>query len=311
MTAMTAKQFISSLRGELRLDEPMHRHTTWRVGGTADRFYLPADREDLQIFLQSLPADEPLAWVGLGSNLLVRDAGFRGTLIAPQQGLVAHERLDGDRVRLEAGLTCAKAARFCSRHGLCGLEFFAGIPGTVGGALFMNAGAFGGETWSQLIEVETMDRHGSVHRRRAEEFNVAYRNVQMPVQEEWFVSAIFQLQPGDAEQSTLRIKALLEERNRRQPIGAASCGSVFRNPPGDFAARLIEASGLKGVCVNGATVSEKHANFILNSANATAADIEALVKLVQERVQQQHGLLLQPEFQILGEPRRFDEEQGS
>jgi UDP-N-acetylmuramate dehydrogenase len=287
-------------RGELRLNEELASYTSWRVGGPADRLYKPADLQDLCDYLGQIPVDEPLTWIGLGSNLLIRDGGVRGTVIVLQGKLSELQRLQGKRVRIEAGVSCAKAARFCAREGLVGLEFLAGIPGTIGGALAMNAGAFGGETWERIVAVETVDHQGVLHRRSPEEYEIDYRRVKGP-QTEWFVAAEFELERGDAEAALLRIKGLLEKRNATQPIGSPSCGSVFRNPEGDYSGRLIEAAGLKGFCIGGACVSEKHANFILNQDGARAADIEALILLVQEKVREQSGVSLIPEVRIIGE----------
>lgn len=287
-------------RGELRLNESLSGYTSWRVGGPADRLYKPADLQDLCDYLSRQPVEESLTWIGLGSNLLVRDGGIRGTVIALQGQLNELQRLEGQRVRIEAGVSCAKAARFSAREGLVGLEFLAGIPGTVGGALAMNAGAFGGETWERIVAVETVDHQGVLHRRTPDEYNIAYRTVTGP-EAEWFVAAEFDLEQGDAEAALSQIKGLLEKRNASQPIGSPSCGSVFRNPEGDFAGRLIEAAGLKGYCIGGACVSEKHANFILNQEEARAADIEALILHVQEQVLKQSGVRLNPEVRIIGE----------
>ncbi len=292
---------MSALRGELRHDEPMARHTSWRVGGPADRYYRPADIEDLTHFLAQLPEDEPLMWLGLGSNLLVRDGGVRGTVIATQGRLVELNLLGDGRLRAEAGVACAHLARFTVKAGLCGLEFLAGIPGTLGGALRMNAGAFGGETWRQVVGVETLDRRGVIHHRQRDEFEVGYRSVK-GANDEWFLAGIWQLEPGDAEAGMAAMKVLLERRYASQPTTQPSCGSVFRNPPGDYAARLIEASGLKGYQIGGACVSEKHANFIINSGGAKAAEIEALLKRVRDEVKQKQGVRLESEVHIVGEP---------
>ncbi len=289
-----------TLRGRLREREPMARHTTWRVGGPADRFYQPADREDLAVFLTMLPADEPLYWCGLGSNLLVRDGGLRGTVVFLSPGLTALRRHGEHGVWADAGVACAKVARFAARQNLVGAEFMAGIPGTMGGALAMNAGAFGGETWDVVTEVETVDRQGGLHRRRPDEFQVAYRQVRGQP-EEWFTGVLLALEPGDGEEAMERIRALLDRRAATQPIGKPSCGSVFRNPEGDHAARLIEEAGLKGLRMGGAQVSEKHANFIINDGTATAADIEQLVSHVREVVQHKHGVALWPEVRVIGE----------
>jgi UDP-N-acetylmuramate dehydrogenase len=289
-----------SLRGELLHDELLSRHTTWRVGGAARVFYRPADSADLVQFLKQLPEGEPLLWLGLGSNLLVRDGGFNGTVIATQ-GRLDGLSLEGEAViRAEAGVSCAKVARFAARNRLRGVEFLAGIPGTMGGALAMNAGAFGGETWERLVEVETVSLRGEVRVRRPDAFQVGYRTVRGPAGE-WFLAASFELEAGDVEEAQQRIRSLMEVRNRKQPIGQPSCGSVFRNPEGDHAARLIEAAGLKGERIGGAVVSEKHANFIINDHSASADDIERLIERVQERVEAASGVRLQTEVHIVGE----------
>ncbi|MFN2338682.1 MAG: UDP-N-acetylmuramate dehydrogenase [Gammaproteobacteria bacterium] len=288
------------LRGELRLQEPMSAHTSWRVGGPADRFYQPADLDDLAGFLASLPVEEPLLWLGLGSNLLVRDGGIRGTVVFTLGALDELHRVGDERLHAGAGVTCAKVARAAARAGLTGAEFLAGIPGTLGGALAMNAGAFGGETWGLVTAVETLDRRGVLHRRAPDEYAVAYRSVQAP-REEWFVGAELRLTPGDVSAAQAHIKELLARRGATQPTQQPSCGSVFRNPAGDHAARLIETAGLKGLRRGDAQVSEKHANFIVNLGAATAADIEALIFEVREKVQAAHGVRLETEVRMVGE----------
>jgi len=290
----------SRLRGDWVSNEPMARHTSWRVGGPADIYYKPADIDDLAELLAQWPDDEPLFWLGLGSNLLVRDGGIRGMVIATSGMLNGLERREGNVVRVEAGVACAKVARFCGREGLVGSEFLAGIPGTMGGALAMNAGAFGGETWPLVQAVETLDRQGRRYLRMADEYDIAYRHVRGPVGE-WFIAAHLLLQPGDVEASQENIKTLLVQRGDSQPTGQPSGGSVFRNPENDHAGRLIEVSGLKGFCIGGACVSEKHANFFINSNAATAADLEALIRHVQAEVESQQGVRLIPEIHIVGE----------
>jgi UDP-N-acetylmuramate dehydrogenase len=279
----------------------MSAHTSWRVGGPAERFYQPADLDDLALFLAGLPEDEPLLWLGLGSNLLVRDGGIRGTVVFTLGALDELHRVGEQGLYAGAGVTCAKVARAAARAGLIGAEFLAGIPGTLGGALAMNAGAFGGETWSLVASVETLDRHGVRHRRTPEDYQVGYRSVQSPRQE-WFVAAELVLEPGDVMAAQARIKELLARRGATQPTQQPSCGSVFRNPPGDHAARLIETAGLKGLRRGDAQVSEKHANFIVNLGAARAADIEALIHEVQNRVQATHGVRLETEVRMVGEP---------
>ena len=288
--------------GELRLNEPMAAHTSWRVGGPARRWYRPAGLDDLRAFLRTLPADEPVYWVGLGSNLLVRDGGIDATVIVPFGGLDELTLLPGDRVRAGAGVTCAKVARFAARAGLVGAEFLAGIPGTMGGALAMNAGAFGGETWPLVESVEMIARNGDLRRRTPADFQIGYRSVQ-GAGEEWFVAADLKLAKGDAESGQSRIRELLDRRSATQPVSQPSCGSVFKNPPGDHAARLIEAAGLKGERVGQAEVSRKHANFIVNLGGACAHDIEALIERVKRRVLESQGVQLTTEVRILGTPR--------
>jgi len=290
---------VPQLRGEMRYDEPMSRHVSWRAGGIAKCYFTPADIEDLSNLLATLPEDEDILWVGLGSNTLVRDAGFDGTVIALQGVLSELERLDNNRVYVGAGVTGSKLARFCAKEHLVGAEFFAGIPGLVGGALAMNAGAFGGETWSHVVSVETIDRDGNVHKRDADEYQVGYRSVSGPA-DEWFTAAIFQFEQGDGSAASEAIKQLLARRAETQPMGAASCGSVFTNPDNDHAARLIESCGLKGYRIGGAVVSQKHANFIINDNNASADDIESLIKYVQNAVLNQQGVELQAEVRIVG-----------
>lgn len=285
----------------MRFDEPMDRHVSWRAGGKARRFYTPADLADLQAFLRGLDPAEPLLWVGLGSNLLVRDGGFPGTVLMLFGALNGLEWLDAQLLRAEAGVSCAKVARTASRAGLTGVEFLAGIPGTMGGALAMNAGAFGSETWLHVVAVETIDRHGGLHTRTPDEFRVTYRSVSGKA-DEWFVAAHLALDKGDAAQAQTRIRELLDRRGASQPVQQYSCGSVFRNPPGDYAARLIESCGLKGRRVGGAQVSDKHANFIVNTGNASAADIETLLLQVQECVEREQGVRLETEVRIVGVP---------
>lgn len=297
---MMAEPMNPTLRGTLLLNEPMARHTSWRVGGPAERCYKPAGLADLAQFLQQLPAHEPLVFVGLGSNLLVRDGGVRGTVILTSSALQQLQLEADGCVRAEAGVACNKVARFCIRHGLVNAEFLAGIPGTMGGALAMNAGAFDGETWSIIESVETIDRNGTQRTRQKAEFAIAYRHVRIPAGE-WFIAAHLRLPAGDAVAAEARMKALLAKRNASQPTQTANAGSTFRNPPGDYAARLIEASGLKGYCIGGACVSEKHANFIVNTGAASAAEIELLIAHLAHTVKSIHGVELLQEVHVIGE----------
>jgi UDP-N-acetylmuramate dehydrogenase len=286
-------------RGELRRDEPMSRHTSWRAGGVADLFFIPSSVEDLQAFLRELDAGTPIFWLGVGSNLLVRDGGIRGVVISATGILKNLERIETYLVRAGSGVPCTQLARQCIRWGLGPSEFFAGIPGTVGGALTMNAGAHGGETWERVESVRTIDRAGEIHQRSPAEYTVGYRSVTGPTNE-WFLEATFRFEPG-VTASMEAMKEMLERRKATQPLGLPSCGSVFRNPPGDHAARLIEAAGLKGYRIGGAEVSPKHANFIINTGDATATDIEELIEHVRQTVFEQHGIELRHEVRIVGE----------
>ncbi|MDA8328282.1 MAG: UDP-N-acetylmuramate dehydrogenase [Betaproteobacteria bacterium] len=298
---------IRELRGQLRHDVSMAEYVSWRAGGRAEMMYEPADSEDLVCFLQQLPLETPVYWLGLGSNLLVRDGGLSGVVIRTH-GALRELRLeqmkDGQgSVYAEAGVALPKVARYCASHDLTGAEFMAGIPGTVGGALAMNAGCYGGETWRVTEQVMTVDKTGQVRMRKQSEFHIGYREVEAKCreQQEWFLGAYFLLPVGDGRISRAKITELLRSRVASQPLGQANAGSVFRNPEGDHAARLIEACGLKGKQLGGAQISMKHANFIVNIGQATASEIEELMTQVKEIVAQQTGIHLVHEVRIIGE----------
>lgn len=285
---------------QLLINEPLARYTSWRVGGKADQLFIAESIEDLQAFLHTLPAKEPVYFIGLGSNLLVRDGGVRGTVIVMHQAL-SELQMEGERVYADAGVTCGKLARFSANQAKQGAEFMAGIPGTVGGALAMNAGCYGSETWDIVDQVKTIDLAGEIHIRDKAEYVATYRHVQFPKADEWFLGAWFRLQAGDAKESTQKIKQLLATRLASQPLNMPSAGSTFRNPEGNYAAKLIEECGLKGYIIGGAQVSEKHANFIVNVGNATALDIELMIKHIKEVVLAQRGVALQQEVRVIGE----------
>jgi UDP-N-acetylmuramate dehydrogenase len=285
---------------ELLRNEPMSKHTSWRLGGPADLYFRPASLASLRDFIANLEPDVPVHFTGLGSNLLVRDGGLRGVVINPGKALGDIERTDEIQVRAGAGVACTVFARRCAGWGLGPSDFFAGIPGSIGGALKMNAGAFGGETWDCVIEVDTIDRQGQIRKRPKSDYAIAYRHVDGPA-DEWFIAASFEFRQGEAF-SLDRVRALLQERQQKQPLGLPSCGSVFRNPPGMFAAELIDTAQLKGHRVGGAMVSEKHANFIINTGHATAADVERLIAHVRDVVAEKHGVDLDLEVHIIGEP---------
>ena len=297
----------AALRGTLTTAEPMARHVSWRAGGAADRCYVPADAEDLAAFLAGLPADEPVLFVGLGSNLLVRDGGFRGTVVL-MHAASQRPSLEAGAVVAGAGVASPKLARFAALQGLAGAEFLAGIPGTLGGALAMNAGCYGAETWDVVERVTTLARDGRMRERTRADFEVGYRHCALRQgglgESEWFLGARLRLPAGDGEASRQRIKELLSRRIATQPLALPNAGSVFRNPPGDHAARLIEACGLKGRARGAAQVSPKHANFIVNPGRAArAADIESLIAEVRAEVLARTGVELVPEVRIVGEAR--------
>lgn len=282
--------------------EPLSRHTSWHVGGPADIFFKPANAEELAEFLKAMPDELPVLMLGLGSNTLVRDGGWRGVVISLHGGF-DELRLDaGGHVHAEAGVPCAKLARNCARWNVGPAEFFAGIPGTVGGALAMNAGAWGGETWPLVESVSVINRRGVCMTRQASEYRYGYRHLEPPVAGEWFLGAVFSMS-AETPTSQAQIQRLLDQRRDSQPIGEWSGGSTFMNPPGDHAARLIDAAGLKGLRVGGAAVSEKHANFILNEGTATARDVEQLIFRVQDEVARTHGVRLVTEVRIVGEAK--------
>lgn len=290
-----------SIRGVVRTGEPLSRHTSWRVGGPADRYFEPADRDDLIAFVHQLPAGEPVLWLGLGSNLLVRDGGFRGTVIALHGALDALRIEAADRLYAEAGLHCARLAKFAERHQLAGLGYMAGIPGTVGGALAMNAGAWGGETWPTVAEVEVLMRDGSTAWLSPSRFATGYRSVVPPADVLGYLAARFTVRADADGRYAAATRDSLAQRKATQPVGRPSAGSTFRNPPGDHAARLIESCGLKNHRIGGAHVSRQHANFILTEDGATAADVETLIEHIRHVVKQQTGVDLYPEVKMVGE----------
>lgn len=293
-------------RGRVCENEPMARHVSWRAGGAARRAFFPVDREDLADFMRIVPRDEAVLMVGLGSNLLVRDGGFSGTVIFTHGALTGLSRLaleDDGTVYAEAGVATPKLARFAANHDFAEAEFFAGIPGTVGGALAMNAGCHGGETWRYVTRVLMVNRQGECVARSVADFEIGYRHVRPQLDaDEFFVAAWFRFPRGQSAVARMRIRELLARRIATQPLGLPNAGSVFRNPPGDHAARLIEAAGLKGAWLGGAQVSEKHANFIVNpEGKATAKEIEMLIHQIRLEVNKKFAVALVPEVRIVGE----------
>jgi len=302
---MAERAHLTALRGRWLHDEPMAKHVSWRAGGTARRAYVPADLDDLALMLERLPAEEPVMFVGLGSNLLVRDGGYRGTVVFVHAVLGSIALVGGDSIHAAAGVASPKLARFAAMHDLVGAEFLAGVPGTIGGALAMNAGCYGGETWRIVQEVTTLGRDGTIRVRAPSDYEIAYRHVllrpELTTQQEWFVAATFMLEAGSGTEARTRIKEFLARRIATQPLNMPNAGSVFRNPPGDYAARLIERCGLKGHRSGNAAISQKHANFIVNLGGASAADIENLIGLAQREVAACAGITLECEVRIVGD----------
>lgn len=301
------------LRGEFAEDVSMAKHCTWRAGGRARYAYRPADLADLAEFFRVRAAmlrEAPPFFVGLGSNLLVRDGGLNATVIFTHPGLgslrLGDESEAGISIVAEAGAAAPKLARFAANHDVAAAEFFAGIPGTVGGALTMNAGCYGSETWNHVRAVQTIGLTGALEVHERDVFDIGYRHLRARRfelgKEAWFVAAVFEFPRGDGHASRERIKEMLARRVASQPLQLPNAGSVFRNPPGDFAARLIESCGLKGFHIGGASVSEKHANFIVNpQGRASAAEIEGLIDEVRAKVKTMTGIELHPEVRIVGE----------
>ncbi|MEW6119286.1 MAG: UDP-N-acetylmuramate dehydrogenase [Pseudomonadota bacterium] len=303
------------LRGRFLYNEPMKKHVSWRAGGSAQRLYIPADLEDLTWLIRAVPLREDIHMVGLGSNLLVRDGGVTGVVIllhgvlkklaieSRTQGLPPPpEGTETALIYAQAGVASPKLARFAATHDLVGGEFWAGIPGTVGGAIAMNAGCYGNETWDRLVQVQTLDRQGQINERLPGEYVTGYRHVALKQpHQEWFIGGWFRLEKGDGAAARERIKQLLQQRIASQPLQQPNAGSVFRNPPGDYAARLIESCGLKGHRIGDAQVSEKHANFIVNLGNATATDIERLIEHIEDTVEVRTNVRLLREVRIIGE----------
>ena len=282
------------------LNYPLAQHTSWQVGGSADVCFKPASIAELQDALKKIPANQQPFFLGLGSNTLIRDGGIRGTVISTR-GLDRLHRIElTDLIYAEAGVSCATLARFAARQGLGGLEFLANIPGTVGGALAMNAGANGSETWQFVESVETISQSGVTTQRLPSEFAIAYRKATGRAVE-WFTGATFRCQKTSKEQSLSLIKDYLDRRQKTQPINLPSCGCVFVNPEAASAGSLIDQAGLKGMRIGGAIVSELHANFIVNQGQATSNDIERLIVRVADSIFNKFKIRLQAEVKIVGE----------
>jgi UDP-N-acetylmuramate dehydrogenase len=290
----------TGLRGTLKINEPMARHTSWRVGGAADYFYIPADRDDVVHLIRQLPREMPVTWVGLGSNLLVRDGGVEGVVIRTSGALTQIEPCGQGLLYAESGVSSARVARISVVSGLAGAEFLAGVPGSFGGALAMNAGAFGGETWPLVERIDCIDRLGNCVTFSRQEISFGYRKVELP-EHHAVLAGVLKLAPAEsATNGRQQIRSLLEKRSASQPIQSANAGSVFKNPPGEFAARIIQQLGLKGHSRGGARFSEVHANFIVNDGTSSAFEIESLINLARSQAMSRMNIQLEPEVRIIG-----------
>lgn len=292
---------MPELRGRMIANQPLAELTWFRVGGPAQVLFTPADEDDLAYFLKNLPAEVPVIVVGLGSNLIVRDGGVPGVVIRLGRGFSEIKVEDGHKLRVGAAVPDVKAARAAADAGIDGLAFYRGIPGGIGGALRMNAGAHGGETKDCLIEARAVDRAGNVRLFSNGDFGFSYRHSGAPA-DVVFTSALYQGRPGDSATILAEMDRITEAREASQPIREKTGGSTFKNPPGHKAWQLIDAAGCRGLQVGAAQVSEKHCNFLINTGNATAADIEGLGEEVRRRVKAQSGVELEWEIKRIGVP---------
>lgn len=292
-----------TLRGKLMEGEALAGFTWFRVGGPADRLYLPADTDDLSAFLTQLPADEPLTIIGVGSNLLVRDGGIRGTVIRLGPGFGRVET-EGLRVTAGAGAPDMKVAKRAAAAGIAGLEFYRGIPGTIGGALRMNAGAYGAETKDVLVGATAVDRQGTVHALSAADLGHTYRHSAIPA--DWvFTEAVFEGRADDEDAIEARMADIMAKREATQPVKERTGGSTFKNPTEQTdrsSWQLVDAVGARGRRVGGAMMSELHANFMINMGDATGADLEELGESIRREVLAQEGISLDWEIKRIGEP---------
>ncbi|ADP71339.1 UDP-N-acetylenolpyruvoylglucosamine reductase [Rhodomicrobium vannielii ATCC 17100] len=289
------------LRGKLLPNASMSELTWLRVGGPAQVLFKPADEEDLAYFLARCPADIPVMAVGVGSNLLVRDGGVPGVVIRLGRGFNDIEPLDGARIRVGAAVPDVRLAQAAAQAGIAKLAFYRGIPGTVGGALRMNAGAHGGETKDVLVQARAVDRSGAVHVYDNAGMGFTYRHCGVP-DDQIFTRAVFEGVPGDPAEIEREMQGVAEYREANQPIKSRTGGSTFKNPPGKSAWRLIDEAGCRGFRVGGAHMSEMHCNFLINDQNATATDIETLGETVRKRVFEKTGIMLDWEIKRIGVP---------
>lgn len=283
----------------MRYHEPMRKHTSFRIGGDAEVMAFPKNADELRdILLMSSELDITPVILGAGTNVLAPDEGMRGIVVCLKDCMDGIELPESDRIRVMAGVTMTRAAVFAANRGLSGMEFAHGIPGTVGGGVYMNAGAYGGEICQICESVDVMDANGNIRSFTAEQMQFSYRHSVIEDIGGIVISAVFRLTPGDTEQIKGTMKELMARRSASQPLEMPSAGSAFKRPVGGFAAALIDRAGLKGYAVGGAAISTKHAGFAVNLGSATAEDVKQLLKEVSDTVYQQSGIRLEPEVRI-------------
>ena len=291
------KKIQKMLKGRLREDVSLKDYNTWKIGGKAEYFFEPSDIKDLKLFLELLQ-NTPITFLGNGSNVLIRDGGISGCVICLKNTLNNYFVKDEEYV-FEAGLSCMKMAQITARENYEGLEYLCGIPGSLGGALAMNAGCYGGNIWDHVLTVSLINNDGEIIKKNKNDFIIGYRNTSLK-ENNFFISAVFKLRKNKLKNSLEKIKEFLQDRRSKQPTGLLSCGSVFKNPKNLYAAKLIESIGLKGYKIGGACISEKHANFIISDKSTKSIDIEKLINFTQKEVFKKKEVILETEVKFIG-----------
>jgi len=295
------EEIEKKVKGKLSKNISLKDYNSWKIGGSAEFFFEPQDVYDLQSFLL-LQKDLDITFLGNGSNVLVRDGGVEGCVICLKNTLKEYKILENGEFIFEAGLSCMKIAQITAKENFTGLEFLCGIPGSLGGALAMNAGCYGGNIWENISTVNIIDKNGNISCKNKKEFDIGYRNVNLK-ENNFFISANFILQKNKLSNSMEKIKKFLEDRRVKQPTGLPSCGSVFKNPNNMYAANLIDSLGLKGYKIGGAYISKKHANFIISEKNTKSDDIEKLIDFIQKKVYQKKNIFLETEVKFIGKKK--------
>ena len=295
---MNFEHIKKNIRGQIRKNVSLKEYNTWKVGGKAEYFFEPKDLKDLKFFLANFQKTN-ITFLGNGSNVLIRDGGIKGCVICLKNTLKDYKIINDGEISFEAGFSCMKIAQITARNNFSGLEFLCGIPGSLGGALAMNAGCYGGNVWEKVTKVVLINEEGILIERNKKEFKIGYRNVELE-KGCFFVSAIFKLDQNLLNNSQEIIKNFLEDRRKKQPTGLPSCGSVFKNPDHHHAANLIDSLGLKGFKIGGAHISTKHANFIISDKSASSKDIEKLIDYIQKKVYEEKNIFLETEVKFVG-----------